>query len=1141
MRRLLWVLPLLSLMGADCGSAGTCSLSKGAEPGVTVLTCSDGSKATVAPEPAGTNCPFGGQKLEISSGGMTNATFACNGAPGANGAPGDAAKVTVTSEPAGANCEAGGKRVDSQVGNGAITTSYVCNGEGVVAVAEAAGSNCAAGGVKVTSSSGATFYVCNGTNGSNGSNGSNGTNGTDGADGADGVSVTVTNEAAGNNCPAGGVKITDGVTTQYVCNGQNGASGQGAAVTSETPGNNCPTGGVKIVADGATQYVCNGANGQNVLVTSEPPGPHCPNGGVKISNGVSAPQYACNGSGDGAGGSGNPLGINAGPDQVVSELTQVTLSGTAGPTVLGVQWQQVLGPPVQIINPSGLTAFFNAPSYSSPAERTLVFELRGSDGQILASDLVVIHLNKPPGFKPIIGVSPNGPLNNDHITCHVAWQDPDPDGDALVHAFHWKKNGQPFYAVQNFRYVSVVPASGTAVGDTFECEVTVTDGNAVLVSDTFSQTVGVLSGNCSGATPYAVYQAGNTTCCGANQHLGGFSSSNVPLCADLGQCTTGYQNGGAGLCEYAPTCSGGFHDGGNGTCVPDGSCAPGYHDGGDTSTTVTNIIDNVTCVQLGSCSPGYQDGGNGTCVPAGSCVPGFHDGGSGACVPANACSAGFKLQQDGTCGPACPNGQHDGGNGACLSTELCSPGFHDDGMGACLSNQASPYCASGYKNDGSGACVNTAQCAAGFKSSGGACVPHTACPMGQHDDGTDTCVSDGAFPACAQGFHLLGAGCVPDFFKVVTGGHHACAVTSATGVYCWGRGLEGQLGTGKTKGSTLPVPVKGLQSGVISLALGEFHSCALISDGTVRCWGKNDVGQLGDGTTDGRLLPVKVQLSAGVKVPQLRELTLTAGQEHTCALTSSQGVSCWGGNTKGALGGGPSSPSPTPTTVGSLPLASSLVELVSGAHHNCVRTNSKAVGCWGDNAEAQLGNGNFFNTSMPSQVTSSDSSFSPIGLFSGHSAHHTYSASLALSGLSFHGWGDDDAGQIGTGSFTSFRATPALLGVLGNGAANGISAGAEHGCGITAGGALECWGGNTKGQLGYAPFSSGMPAPGSAAATQPVTGLSSGVVSVSASAAFTCAVTDGGQRVRCWGTGPEGELGNGFTVPQGEPVVVQGL
>lgn len=1123
MRKLLWVLPLLSLMGADCGSAGTCSLSMGPDAGVTVLSCSDGSSAVVAPEAAGANCPHGGQKLEITGGGKTNATYACNGAPG------ESAKLTVTDEPAGANCPAGGKRIDSQVGNGAVTTSYVCNGQGVVAVAEAAGANCAAGGVKVSAPGGSTYYVCNGTSG---------TNGTNGAPGADGQSVTVTTEQPGANCPAGGVKITDGVNTQYVCSGVDGASGangsngQGATVSSEPPGANCPAGGVAVTADGATTYVCNGTNGQSVTVTLEAPGANCPAGGVKVSGGGTT-QYACNGTGGSGGGVGNALGIHAGPDQVVSVGTTVTLAGNAGPTVIGVQWQQVFGPPVALSNPSKLSPTFKAPAYSGPAEKTMMFELRGSDGNVLASDLVVIRLNKAP-FKPFIAVSPSVVLGNDSINCFVAQQDPDPDGEPLTHTFSWKKNGQPFTGAQSYKEASVVSHVDTAAGDTFECVAEVSDGAVVVPSDPQVTQVAVLGG-CSGLTPYAInsYGANNPICCGANQHNGGDNA-----CADQGQCSPGYRNGGAGLCEYAPLCSGGFQDGGDGTCVPKGSCAAGYHDGGTGS-----------CVPNGTCVSTYHDGGDGVCVLLNTCSPGYHDGnGSDAlvpCVPKGTCSSTYVLQQDGTCAGGCLPGQHDDGTGACTSSELCAAGHHDDGTGTCIPDGASPYCASGYKNDGSGACMDTGTCAAGYKSMGGACVAHPACGAGQHDDGDGTCVSNAASPYCASGYHALGAACVPDIYKVYAGGHHACALTTRLGVACWGRGLEGQLGTGTTTGSNTPRLVKGLQSGVLGLALGESHACALMLDGTVRCWGKNDVGQLGDGTTANRLVPVKVkQLPAGVRLPAQQELTLTAGQEHTCALTTSQGVYCWGGNSLGALGGGASQPSPTPVQVQNLPGNLFLVELVSGAHHNCVRTSGNDVGCWGYDSRGQLGDN--FNTSSPSQVVDpvNDSSFNPGRLFSGPAASHTLTSS---AGGFTHGWGEDDGGQVGAGGPTSERRVPVRATLLNGLTVNDLSAGEDHSCALVAatpplvGSALSCWGSNTSGQLGYAPFTNGMPAANSAGALQQVAGLDHGVAGVSAGATFTCAVTDFGARVRCWGTGPEGELGAGSALQEGEPVLVQGL
>ncbi|NDE60266.1 MAG: RCC1 repeat-containing protein, partial [Acidimicrobiia bacterium] len=116
----------------------------------------------------------------------------------------------------------------------------------------------------------------------------------------------------------------------------------------------------------------------------------------------------------------------------------------------------------------------------------------------------------------------------------------------------------------------------------------------------------------------------------------------------------------------------------------------------------------------------------------------------------------------------------------------------------------------------------------------------------------------------------------------------ACAITTSGGLMCWGNNDYGNLGDDTYSDRISPVAVSGLSSGVTAVAVGEYHTCALTSAGAVKCWGNNDRGQLGDGTRTTRTAPVAVSgLTSGVTA-------ITAGEYHTCALTSAGAVKCWG-------------------------------------------------------------------------------------------------------------------------------------------------------------------------------------------------------------------------------------------------------
>jgi len=179
-----------------------------------------------------------------------------------------------------------------------------------------------------------------------------------------------------------------------------------------------------------------------------------------------------------------------------------------------------------------------------------------------------------------------------------------------------------------------------------------------------------------------------------------------------------------------------------------------------------------------------------------------------------------------------------------------------------------------------------------------------------------------------------------EVMAISAGGQHTCALTATGGVMCWGSNSSGQLGIGATDSEQFPTPVSGLNAGVTAISTGHHHACALTSAGGVLCWGENQYGQLGDGTTINRRVPTKVLgLSSGV-------VAIAAGGSHTCALTSAGGAKCWGGNTFGQLGNGTDDDSFVPTPV--VGFDTGAAAIAAGDSHTCAISSLGGAMCWGD-------------------------------------------------------------------------------------------------------------------------------------------------------------------------------------------------
>jgi alpha-tubulin suppressor-like RCC1 family protein len=337
---------------------------------------------------------------------------------------------------------------------------------------------------------------------------------------------------------------------------------------------------------------------------------------------------------------------------------------------------------------------------------------------------------------------------------------------------------------------------------------------------------------------------------------------------------------------------------------------------------------------------------------------------------------------------------------------------------------------------------------------------------------------------------------------VIAGSEHACALTAAAGLQCWGNNSSGQLGNGSTAPTSGPVAAVGIADSIVAASAGGNRTCVLTSAGAVKCWG---AGYLGDGSSTSSTTPVDVVgLSQGVK-------QISVGTSHSCAVTHAGGVQCWGSNDQGQVGVSGSTVQPLPVDVQGL--ASGVRKVSAGQSHTCALMESGTVKCWGSNLGGQLGNGSLIGmTSTPMEVASLGEAAQDID-----GAHRHICVALASGGVKC--WGDNGTWQLGAGGIFDSRTPVAVSGVAG---AVSIHTGSTHTCARTGGGTARCWGNNSLGQLGD---------PSALAdwyvRADPV-GLSPRVRALAAGSFFNCAMLQsdaGPQYVRCWGENERGQVG----------------
>ncbi len=314
----------------------------------------------------------------------------------------------------------------------------------------------------------------------------------------------------------------------------------------------------------------------------------------------------------------------------------------------------------------------------------------------------------------------------------------------------------------------------------------------------------------------------------------------------------------------------------------------------------------------------------------------------------------------------------------------------------------------------------------------------------------------------------------PDLLR--TAGRHSCLLWPDGTLRCTGYGQSGQLGLGDQQSRKTLTPLPELQ--VRDVSLGPHHSCAVLEDTSIRCFGQNTFGQLGIGLDhfnavdcspkegpDASCVLTPTRVMHEDQTPLWGAKSVATGARHSCALMQNGDVRCWGSNLEGTLGLGGFDPNPHPFVSAAIPHLEA-VELVAGSGHTCARTREDRVYCWGRNAFGQLGNTRRLPEASPRPVQGLEQ----VQALAAGLEHSCALLSDSLGGQVFC-FGLNDRGQLGDGSQRGYAATPTPVLRAGSPPrlledVDALGSGGKHNCAPPKGWKVFCWGANDFGQLG---------------------------------------------------------------------------
>ncbi len=382
--------------------------------------------------------------------------------------------------------------------------------------------------------------------------------------------------------------------------------------------------------------------------------------------------------------------------------------------------------------------------------------------------------------------------------------------------------------------------------------------------------------------------------------------------------------------------------------------------------------------------------------------------------------------------------------------------------------------------------------------------------------------------------------------KVVAGGSHTCALMEDRRLYCFGENASGQLGLGHTNDTgdaagemeeLLPVAVGTTSGGdplpVWDFDLGENHTCALVGEQSdalaLKCWGENGNGQLGDGNsvTDVSDPSSATAVNFGSNI---NPVAISVGGNHTCALLSNDELKCWGSNADGQLGDGnsPNNADSPPAGEINLGIGRTAVAISAGGSHTCALLDNSDLKCWGGNANGQLGSGTNSPTNTPGSLIDLGATFIPAAVSAGGSHTCAISRNSTGTGGALKCWGEGTNGRLGVGNtndITLPNANTSDVTISGGTQVVAISAGAAHSCALLSNNSIHCWGSAASGRLLNSSGSSDQNVPGTALSLAetyyPVRGIAMGP-------SHACGILGPGL-VKCWGANTDGQLGQGDT------------